>query len=280
MASMTALTACDTPQSGEGFPGEIGIGKPSPPPIDGSIAPGSLFKGREFFLSTAGSSLVKNCSVCHADEKSGAPILMGPTLEKSYILLSLYEGLIADPEDSRLLQEGTHSGPELTAEERQPVVKWLNLEMAELSQIKDPDAKRLSQALVEAGACMAQEDWTASGLDSLSTLQTKDGKACSDCHSAGERGVFINVDPAKTFEENRSYPIINRWVKSVLDVSRGQLKDLVPAGTLATYAASSCDPMAFMCHPAYELSPELSMGIDTFTSKTLDRWRHNACPVP
>jgi hypothetical protein len=267
---------------GCGSPGDHGFGSgedfsvpPSPPEIGPS---GSVpFKGREFFLTTAGPSLIDNCGGCHANAASGAPVFMGSTVDKSYILLSLYEGIIASPDDSGLLQQGTHAGPDLAAEERQIVAQWLNTEMAESSSFTDPSRQTLSQALAAAGGCMTRADWTDSGLDSITTLQTKDGQACAGCHSSGEHGVFISADPTATFEENRSYPKINRWVKGHLDMLRGTFLDLVPANVFESYSHATCDPTQFDCHPAYELPPELATAIHTVTTNLLDRFHNHKC---
>lgn len=277
MGTLTAVTACGgSSEETIGFPtGEGGFSKP-PPPGFGEVPVGSSM-GREIFLTTAGSTLQKSCSSCHADEKSGAPVFMGSTLMKSYIMLSLSEGMIATPSDSRLLQQGTHAGPDLAAEERQLVINWLKIEMAGVDQGPRPNGATLSSSLISAGTCMRKEDWIANGLDGISKLQTKDGQACSSCHSAGEHGVFINVDPVATLEANQQFPIINRWVTGRFASNHGVFIHLVASNDLATYSKASCDPTVFTCHPAYELSPELVTGMVTFTEKFLDRWDGVAC---
>jgi hypothetical protein len=277
MGALTAVTACgDSFDSAGPFTGDgIAPSKGIPPGfIDFPMVSGM---GREFFLTTAGSSLQKSCSSCHADAKRGAPVFMGSTLAKSYILLSLYEGMIAPPSDSLLLQQGTHAGPDLAAEERQLVIKWLMFEAAEIEQSPGVGYSPLSPSLTEVGVCMSQLDWTANSLDSITKLQTKDGQACSACHSNGEHGVFINVDPVATLDANRQFPIINRWVKGTFESNHGRFDEFVAENDLATYSKAACDPSVFMCHPAYELPPELVTGMETFTEKTIERWSTNAC---
>lgn len=277
VGTLTAVTACGgSSEETTSFPtGEGGFSKP-PPPGFNEIPMGSSM-GRELFLNNAGSSLQKSCGSCHADAKSGAPVFMGPTVEKSYIMLSLAEGMIAAPSDSRLLQQGTHAGPDLAAEQRQLVINWLTGEIAALGLVPRGDGKTLSSSLSEVGACMRASDWTASGLDDIIKLQTKGGQACSDCHSSGEHGVFISVDPAATLEANQQFPIINRWVKGRFAPNRGGFDDVVADNDLASYSKASCDPAVFTCHPAYELPPALVTAMAAFTKKALDRWSIDAC---
>jgi hypothetical protein len=288
LAATAPLTGCGGPSepfgtgdfgetSGTGsFGGDTGGGDVITDPGPG----GDPFagKGREVFLKTVAATLEENCSDCHANAKSGAPVFMAATPESTYVMLALYGGMITGSVNSRLTQQGTHAGPDLPAEERQIVTNWLNLEASERGFFSGSSFWTLAKALNEVGGCMSQDDWTANGLDGLADVQTQDGEACSKCHSTGEHGVFLNADPVKTFEGNRQFPVSNRWVRGVIDLNKGQFISLDGADVFATYGKASCDPAVFTgCHPIYELPPELKQGVKAFSEAVVEKWETEAC---
>lgn len=260
-----------------GFDGDIGIGIP-PKPDPGQGRNPFADQGRALFLKTVGATLEENCSSCHANVHSGAPVFMAATPEPTYVMLALYGGMITRWFNSRLTQQGTHAGPDLPAEERNLVTQWLDLEASERGLFLDTSAETLAKALNKVGGCMSHEDWTANGLDGLADVKTQDGDACSKCHSTGDGGVFLNADPLKTFEGNRQFPVSNRWVRGVIDTNGGQFLALEVADVFATYGKVVCEPAAG-CHPLYELPPEIAQGIKAFSAATIQNWQTGACEM-
>jgi hypothetical protein len=123
---------------------------------------------------------------------------------------------------------------------------------------------------------MSHDDWTANGLDGLSEAKTLDGQACSACHSSGDGGVFVDADPQKTFEGNRTFPAVRRWVRG--NIASGVLLGLKSEGILASYGKELCDSTTFGgCHLAYELPASLELGIEAFSNATIEKWQSGAC---
>ena len=273
LVSLVSLTACESNFIGGSAPG-FG-GKPVPDPG----GPGGPSTGRETFLMSVGSSL-QSCAACHAHAASGAPIFLGDSPGASYVMLGLVDdgGLIAAPQNSLLTHHGTHAGPDVTAEQRQIINDWLEIEMFERNATPQT-SQTLEEALTKIGGCMSQSDWTAHGLDALANVDANGAGACSACHSGGTGGVFLSADANETFNQNKQFPFINRWVRGKVDSTLG-FQGFTPADVWVKTGSASCDAKAFKCHPPYQLPQALSDGIGNFINVMILRWNNQQCPGP
>jgi hypothetical protein len=251
--------------------------------------PGS--QAKEYYFSVVDSELNDSCASCHASGQNGAPIFMGSNPDASYNALDQHGGLVVAPENSLLLLHGAHTGPALTASQKDDVTTWLTMEAEERGLPTGSGsstssstggggmATNLKQALDEYGACMDINDWTANGLDKLYNAQTLNYGPCGGCHQAGDGGNWLSSNKQETFDENGKFPYIKRQITGTVD-GDGNFKDLIAANRFIEKGAEPCQPNT-NCHPAFVLPPNLKTGIQTFVQKTLDKWHNNQCaPKP
>lgn len=142
-----------------------------------------------------------------------------------------------------------------------------------------PTMTTLKQALDEYGACMNITDWTDNGLDKLYNAQTLNYGPCGGCHGAGDGGNWLSSNKQETFDSNKKFPYIKRQITGTVD-GDGNFKDLIASNRWIEKGSEPCQPNT-NCHPTYVLPPNLKTGVQTFVSKTLDKWHNKTCaPSP
>ena len=238
---------------------------------------------KEYYLTSVDSSLNASCSSCHATGVNSAPIFLGDNPDSSYYEMDNHGGLIVAPDNSLLLLHGAHTGPALTAAQKDVVTTWLTME-AEVRGLftgsgttstgGGPTATTLTSALADYAACMNINDWTANKLDQLCNVQTTYGP-CKGCHSAGDAGNWLSGNTQETFDMNKKFPYIKRQVSGTVD-DLGNFKDLVASNRFIQKGTEPCQPNT-NCHPAYVLPPDLKTGINNFVAKTIDKWHTKQC---
>jgi hypothetical protein len=262
----------------------------SPPPDDGLPPPSNLTPAGTFFVTKVYPELQLTCSFCHAAPKNpvGAPQFMAFTAEPSYERLVAHPGILAQPADSALVLKGEHTGPALTATQRQLVEDRLALEVKErgLDAPSDADepnapAKTIEAALAEFGACMRYEDFVASKVGLLAYQQTTGWGPCRRCHSSGWGGAFIDDDEKLMFEQTRKLPFLLKYV-AWTTTEKGALKDLVPSDRMRDKGVEPCTYTGkdeVLCHPKYVLLSEVDASLDAFYEATYERWKasNGAC---
>ncbi|MEP7121824.1 MAG: cytochrome c [Byssovorax sp.] len=302
--SLLILAGCATPppstinintQSGSGGsgagPGAGGSETSAETSVGVGGAGGGMVGGqaKAYYIANIDSQLNATCASCHASGQNGAPIFMGMNPEASYNALDQHGGLVVAPENSLMLLHGAHTGPALTAAEKTDVTTWLTMEANERGLSTGggmggadggaPSAITLKQALDEYGACMDITDWTDNKLDTLYNAQTLNYGPCGGCHGNGDGGNWLSSNKQETFDMNKKFPYIKRQITGTVDAD-GNFKDLIASNRWIQKGSEPCQPNT-NCHPAYVLPPTLKTGVETFVSKTLDKWHNKTCtPSP
>jgi len=121
-----------------------------------------------------------------------------------------------------------------------------------------------TQLLTDFGGCMTIADWDANNLGQLALTQTDADGPCSNCHSNGEHGTYLNADSATTFSMAKTYPYVMRYASVDSQLQLSASIDLVNAGKLNG-------------HPTYTLPAALVTGITNFFDATNAHYLAGTC---
>lgn len=241
---------------------------------------------KTFFVAQVYPAVQFTCAFCHAasDNPVHAPQWMGFDAEASYVNVEAYEGLIAAPDNSKLLLKGEHTGPALTPGAAKLMRHWLELEAqergitmakpTEAPKPEGPPAITADEALTQFGKCMTYDDFQSSRAYELAFQQTTGWGPCRGCHNSGFAGAFIDDDATLMFEQNRKKPFLLKLAAYVTE--KGEFKDIVAANRFRDKGTEVCTYTGadkVLCHPKYVLIPEVQDGIDTFFNATYSHWK-------
>jgi len=264
---------------------------------------GTGVSARDLFDANVATVLAQKCATCHANTSPGdGPDYMGtspnPTtwytrMEAAVTVIGASPFIqVRTPQDSPLVSKGEHTGPALTATERQTVEAWLLKEADERGLAPNPTDPppgptdftplNLREAIVRFTACMSLTDWEDTiGQNQASNVayqNTAGNGACYACHSTGTGGAFLSQNSADTFDahkDNSKYYVL-KLVLSTVNPD-GSFKDLVPA---YRYRDKGQPPFGTPPHPSYNLTPDREQAVNDFVSRTLLKFRDftRACP--
>jgi hypothetical protein len=283
MAMAMAVLSAVAVAAGSGCGSSDGGG---PLPIGGNNQGGTAAK--EMFLKEVYPALQLTCAFCHSVPKNpvNAPLWMGFDAQASYSAIEKQEGLVACPDNSKLLLKGEHTGPALTPTQLKAAKAWLEAEAKErgLDCTKKTDPVKpnappkltADEALDQFGKCMKLDDFKKTNVHLLAYEQTAGWGPCAGCHNTGWAGAFIDDDVQLMFEQNRKKPFILKLVE--FTTQGGEFKDLVVSKRFAAKGTELCGYTGKnekLCHPKYTLIPKEQGGTDIegFFKITHDRWK-------
>src|SRR5207253_7783137 len=124
---------------------------------------------RRTFEQQVYPELELTCAFCHAAPNNPvhAPQWMSFDAKSSYDNVEKFDGLIAWPDNSKLLLKGEHTGPALTSAQSKAVRAWLEEESKESGLTPPPVPDKPSgpppltagDALAQFGSCMTLDDF-------------------------------------------------------------------------------------------------------------------------
>ncbi len=223
------------------------------------------------------------CAFCHAAPNNPvhAPQWMSFDAKSSYDNVEKFDGLIAWPDNSKLLLKGEHTGPALTKAQKTTVHAWLleesnerGLEPPPVEKPSEPPPLTADEALAQFGSCMSIDDFKATKAFELAYQQTTGWGPCRGCHNSGWAGAFIDDDAQLMFAQNRLKPFILKL--ATFTTEKGAFKDMVPAHRFHDKGSEPCaysGDQTVLCHPKYVPLPEVADGLDAYFTATYDRWK-------
>lgn len=287
-------------------------------PGGGSSSGGETTPGfaKAFYLERVDPEFQGTCAACHATGAASAPIwLVAGDGEASYAKIeSFYDpakggALIAIPDNSLIILQGLHTGPDLTPDQEAKVREWLTLEATERGLAGAPPAPggggeggslavgatgagtggggaggappveselTAAEALAQFGACMSLTDWKEKGMHLLYSRQTVGAGPCVGCHSSGQMGAYLSSNEADTFEANTKLPYLLRIVTTLTDTN-GAFVDLQASNRFVLKGTEPCQkPNPLDCHPKYVLDPAV-VDVEGFYNVTYQRWKEGTC---
>lgn len=232
---------------------------------------GDKLSARDYYIQFVHPEIDSTCGVCHQSSDGCVPKFMDSSAESSYLELKGFEGLVTHADNSNLVYHGAHTGPALTEFQESLVRTWLDKELAG----DDAPKPTLSEALVEIGRCMREQDFIDEGVYLLAYQQSEHGP-CGSCHRTGEAGTWIGYNEQEMYDKNTRIPWIKRLVKPVYD-GDNRFVDLAPSNRFVdkVESANACGSP----HPAAAVTAEMQAALENYVEASLTRWRNDACEM-
>ena len=215
-------------------------------PIDNGTTNPTLPRtsGELQFDSEVSPMLEQTCAGCHtgAPESTPTKFLGAVGKNDNYAKVTFDDGVIGgwNPALAGLLTKGEHAEGQArawTGSEAGTIESWMQQEAIDRNITIDPvvpppppgppvyDAR---QALAKFSACMTYADWTSSQMATWANKQANGNNGnnpCSDCHSSGAGGAWMNRDEAEMFAMNRQELFIKNFFavkpKDIGDLTKG-----------------------------------------------------------
>jgi hypothetical protein len=263
---------------------------------------GVTITARDLFDRNVASILQAKCASCHANTAAGdGPDFMGNTPNPTtwYAAMEVRTTVIgnvpyiqvATPQDSPLISKGEHTGPALTASERDTVSAWLIKEAQERGLGTpnpgpgpgpgpvDYTPRNLREAIVRFTSCMQRTDWdqtVGQGQGTNVAYQGSTDGPCYACHSSGTGGAYLSQNSGDTFDahKNANMYYVLKLVLGTVNPD-GSFKDLVPA---YRFRDKGQPPFGTPPHPSYNLTPNREAALNEFIDRTLVRFRNFTAP--
>ncbi|HVV82153.1 MAG TPA: hypothetical protein VHE35_03710 [Kofleriaceae bacterium] len=212
-------------------------------PIDNGTTNPTLPKtaGEQQFDADIAPMLEQVCAGCHTGAPESTPTKWLGQAGKSddYEHVTLDDGVIGgwNPALAGLLTKGEHSDGQArawTPSEANTIENWMTQEATDRNITIEPpvpppppgppvlDAR---QALAQWSACMQYADWESSQMGTWANKQANGNNGnnpCSDCHSSGAGGAWMNRDDAGMFAMNRQ----ELFIKNFFAVKPNDIGDL------------------------------------------------------
>ena len=260
------------------------------------------------------------CASCHANESdaTAAPDYLGLVATQYYDhLVQRTDFVSCNPENSLLLNKGFdpgHPGGDLSADERQKIETWLNVEANERfdsvcggttapppdddgveetssttgeTPTPPPEVLTGTKAMEQFGECMTLTDWVDTGMPLVANQNSNLGDitfdGCYSCHNAPQ-GMNLMPDPnlelsgkevEKAYEYMRHMYASFNLVTWTVNDEDGSFKDLVKSNRWRDKGIEAAAPGS--THPMYELSPERQAAYEAWFDVTYARWKTGDC---
>ena len=254
--------------------------------------------GRAFFEANV-SPILNNgmagqlCASCHSSEfpdETAGPDFLGASSAAYYdTLVGNIVYVNADPQSSRIVTRGLHSGPAFTAPQLALVTEWLEIEALRFAPMPTgaggagggPPPTGLSGAelLQEFSDCMTLEDWTASGMPDVALTVTLTQGPCYACHQSGSGENFM-TDPGSQaslvegFELEKNMPFLGNLVTFAVDQTTGQATEVVQSYRWQDHGDDSD------IHPQYFLASQNVAAIDNWFALVSAKIVNGECTLP
>ncbi len=232
---------------------------------------GDTLSARDYYIEFVHPEIGPTCGICHQSADGCVPRFMATGAEASYLEFKGYEGMVTHADNSNLIYHGAHTGPALTEFQESLIRTWLGKEFAGQAE----PALTLSDALVEVGDCMLEEDFNAQKVYLLAYQQSEHGP-CGSCHRTGEAGTWIGYNEQEMWDKNTRIPWIKRLVTPVYD-DNNVFVDLAPSNRFVdkVESADACGSP----HPSAIVEVEMQARLETYVDLSLTRWRNDACDM-
>jgi hypothetical protein len=217
------------------------------------------------------------CSSCHAGTATDGPLFLGTSTDQTtwYATLVGNPRIVNNQPSSSILVTHTHStgkGTDLTTAQQKYVTDWLQQENVEHVLPPPPTAGTMlaTMELAKFAKCMAQADYTASGMGDVQNQETVgDAGECWSCHGTGLY-VYLSQDVNQNFAMLQVNPTLLKFVDASYNAD-GSFKDIVQ-----TYRIRDRGQTAG--HPPYDLTATRAAALDTFFQDTYTKYKAGNCP--